>query len=322
MPPPPDASPVTGLHHVTVIAGPAQRHVDFYAGTLGFRLVKQTVNFDAPSVYHLYYADDAARPGSVLTFFPFPDAGPGRGAAGEAVEVAYAVPAGAHAFWMERLAAAGYDDWDAPVERFGQAVLRLRDPDGTPLAFVEEPAVTGGWAEGPVPPEAAAGPFHSVTLALIDPEPTLRLLTEAMGYSEGGQEGDRIRLVNARADRAALVDLVAAPAAPGRSGAGTVHHVAFRVPDDASEGDLRETLLSRGFRPTPVIDRQYFHSVYFREPGGVLFEIATDLPGFATDEPADALGRALMLPPQYEPQRARIAAGLPPLEIPTGSDER
>jgi glyoxalase family protein len=304
-----------GLHHVTALAGPAQPSVDFYTGMMGLRLVKLTVNFDAPSVYHVYYADDAARPGSVLTLFPFPDAAPGRAGAGEAVEVAHVVPAGAHAYWMDRFAERDYEAWDAPETRFGESVLRLRDPDGTPLALVEDAAVTGGWEGGSVPVEAAAGALHSATLASKDPEATARLLVETMGYRESGKEGDRLRFVNRRADRAGVIDLVPAPAEPGRSGKGTIHHVAFRVAGEEAHLEVREAIATLGLRPTPVIDRQYFRSVYFREPGGVLFELATDLPGFDVDEPADTLGRSLKLPPQYEPRRAEIEAALPSLRV-------
>ena len=304
-----------GLHHVTAIAGAAQRHVDFYTGILGLRLVKRTVNFDAPTVYHLYYGDDAARPGSVLTFFPYPDAEAGRPGAGDAVEVAHVVPAGAHAYWMDRLAEHAWDAWDAPEERLGEAVLRLRDPDDTPLALVEAPAAVGGWEGGPVPADSAAGALHSVTFAPTDPTATARLLVDVMGYAEAGHEGERTRFINRRADRAGVVDIVPPPPATRRHGKGTIHHVAFRVADETAQREVREAALARGLRPTPVIDRNYFQSVYFREPGGILFEVATDLPGFERDEPADTLGQSLMLPPQFEARRTEIETALPALRL-------
>ena len=309
-------SPVTGLHHVTAISGPAQANVDFYAGRLGLRLVKRTVNFDDPHTYHLYYADGFAHPGSFLTFFPYENANPGRIGAGQATATAYAVPEGAVDWWVDRFAAEGCD-FGNPAERFGRRVLPFRDPDGLALEFVETPAATEGWADGPIPLEAAPGAFFAVTLCVADPGPTARLLTDVLGYREVGEEDGRLRLENPRADRAAFVDLYCAPGAePGRMGAGVVHHVAFRVPSDEAQAEVREVLTERGHRPTPVIDRRYFRSIYFREPGGVLFEIATDPPGFAVDEPADRLGTGFMLPPQYEPRREEIERRLPPLRVP------
>ena len=306
-----------GLHHVTAICGPAQSNVDAYAGTLGLRLVKQTVNFDDPGTYHLYYADADARPGSVLTFFPWPSDGlRGRVGAGQATATAYAVAPGALAVWIDRLAESGVET-RPPQKRFGENVLTLRDADGLVIDLVETADADGQWGGSDVPAEHALGAFHSVTLCSHDPDATARVLTEAYGYREHGQEGDRLRLVNPNAPRARFVDLFCAPQMPpGRMGLGTVHHVAFRAPDDEAELAVRETLLSMGLRPTPQIDRQYFRSVYTREPGGVLFEIATDNPGFDADEPADSLGQSLKLPPQYEPQRAAIEARLAPISLP------
>ncbi|MFN3595947.1 MAG: ring-cleaving dioxygenase [Rubricoccaceae bacterium] len=314
------ASPVTGLHHVTAIAGPAQRHLDFYAGRLGLRLVKRTVNFDDPQVYHLYYGDGAARPGSLMTAFPWERAHPGRAGGGQAVATAYAVPPGAIAGWLDRLAAGGFDAFDAPAERFGERVLALGDPDGLVLELVEDVRAEGGWHEGPIPQALALTSFHRVTLSSLRPEATVRLLTDLFGYAEAGEEGGRLRLVNEAAERARYLEVLTAPGAPdGRMGAGVVHHVAFRVPTDEAHEALRDALQRRGFAPTPVIDRQYFRSVYFREPGGVLFEVATDPPGMAIDEPADALGERLMLPPQYEPRRTAIEARLPVLRRPAAA---
>ncbi|MEM0963763.1 MAG: ring-cleaving dioxygenase [Bacteroidota bacterium] len=311
-------SPLRGLHHVTAISGPAQANVDAYAGSLGLRLVKQTVNFDDPGTYHLYYADGDAEPGSVLTFFPWSaDALRGRIGAGQATATAYAVAPGALSQWIDRLAEDEHFQMGVPHSRFGDNVLTLRDADGLVIDLVETSAASGAWAEGPVPEAMALGAFHSVTLCSHDPDATLRVLTEAYGYQEYGQDGGRLRLVNPDAERAEFVDVYCAPGQErGRMGVGTVHHVAFRAPDDEAELEVREMLLSMGLQPTPQIDRQYFHSVYTREPGGILFEIATDPPGFAIDEPAGALGRELRLPPQYQPQRAQIEDRLAPLALP------
>ena len=313
-------SPVTGLHHVTAIVGPPQQTVDVYAGLLGLRLVKQTVNFDDPGTYHLYFADDGAVPGSFLTFFPWGEgAMRGRVGAPQATATAYVAPVGATELWLDRLASHGPStgvDFDAPAERFGETVLRLRDPDGLVLEIIETEDAEGGWQAGHIPMEAALGAFHSVTLETSRPEDTMRVLTDALGYEEDREADGRVRFVNPKAERARYVDVLRRAKQAGRMGAGTVHHVAFRVPDDEAELETRELLLQLGLRPTPQIDRQYFHSVYAREPGGVLFEIATDPPGFAVDEPADALGERLMLPPQYEPMRDQIERRPPEITVP------
>lgn len=293
---------IPGLHHVTAISGPPQRNLDFYAGTLGQRLVKRTVNFDAPDTYHLYYGNAGAEPGSILTFFPFVDAGPGRAGPGAASAVAYAVPDLAP--WAERLRGQAEP---AMAERFGGRVLLLTDPDGMLVELVEE--------------DGGDGAFHSATLWLADLGPTARLLVEHFGYEEVGEAvsgGEtRLRLQSPGKGRASILDLVRteAPAAAAQ-GAGSIHHVAFRAESDAVQEGWRERLRAAGFNVTPVIDRQYFNAIYFREPGGVLFEIATDPPGFAVDEPEAALGQALKLPAKYEAVRDRIEAILPPLTLP------
>ena len=230
--------------------------------------------------------------------------------------MAYAVPAGSLTYWMERFADTSYEEWDSPETPFGEPTLRFRDPDGTPIAFVEQPAVTGGWVGGPIPMDAAAGPLFSVSLASRAPDDTAALLVELMGYRAGATDKGRTRFVNPRADRAGVIDLVAPPAEPGRRGAGNVHHVAFRAADGEAQLALREIALERGLHPTEVRDRQYFKSVYFREPGGVLFEIATDGPGFTIDEPLERLGTQLKLPPQYERMRAQIESVLPKIRLP------
>jgi glyoxalase family protein len=299
---------IPGLHHVTAISGPPQANLDFYSGRLKQRLVKKTVNFDDPGTYHLYYGDEAGSPGTILTFFPFANAGPGRAGPGMAAAYAYAVPKGRFDAWMEDLALDAVD-FAGPSERFGSRVIVLRDPDGAPVELVETDRTS----------DAALDGFHSVTLWERDLGPTARLLVDVFGYEEAGHETvdgvERLRLRTPGDARGAVVDLMRSDAPSiGRQGAGSIHHVAFRAEDDETQAAWREAVASAGFAPTPVIDRQYFNAIYFREPGGVLFEIATDPPGFAVDEDPAHLGEALMLPEKYEPLRDRIEAVLPPLE--------
>ena len=305
---------IPGLHHVTAISGPPQANVDFYAGLLGQRLVKKTVNFDAPDTYHLYYGDRAGSPGTILTFFPFTNAGPGRAGAGMASAVAYAVPDGGLDAWMEHFAEEAVD-FDNPTTRFGERVLALRDPDGLRIELIE----TGRAGDGNAAPVDDG--FHSVTLRLGNLEPTARLLTELFGYEHAGEEADangrRQRLTAPGGGRGSVVDLLRSDAPSiGRHGAGTVHHVAFRAESAEVQREWRERVAAFGLSVTPVIDRQYFNAIYFHEPGGVLFEIATDPPGFATDEAEAELGTHLMLPPQYERRRADIERVLSPIQVP------
>ncbi len=310
---------IPGLHHVTAICGPPQANVDFYAGLLGQRLVKKTVNFDAPDTYHLYYGDRAGSPGTILTFFPFANAGPGRAGAGTASAVAYAVPKGGLGAWMERLAEQAVD-FNGPSTRFGEPMIAVQDPDGLRIELIETSSAAPGndVAENGTPADDG---FHSVTLWLRDPEPTARLLTELFGYAHAGEEpeetGHRHRLKAPGGGRGSMIDLRRSDAPSiGRQGAGTIHHVAFRAENDAVQQEWRERVAAYGLDVTPVIDRQYFNAIYFREPGGTLFEIATDPPGFATDESAAELGQHLMLPPQYEGRRADIERVLPPIRVP------
>lgn len=297
-------STIAGLHHVTAICTDPQANLDFCTRTLGQRLVKRTVNFEEPGTWHLYYGDRTGAPGTVLSYFAFVDAGPGRAGDGMARAVGYAASPGSFEAAMDRLALDAID-FDGPVERFGQRVLALTDPDGL---TVEIAATRDDRAEG----------FHGVTLQLADPGPTARLLIEVMGFvelgTETGPDGERLRLRSRDGGRGAVVDLLRVPRpAIGRQGAGTIHHVAFRARDDAEQLDWQERLRAAGLDVTPVIDRQYFTAIYFREPGGVLFEIATEPPGFAVDEPVETLGMALKLPPALEPQRDRIERMLPPM---------
>jgi glyoxalase family protein len=295
---------------VTAISGPPQANVDFYTRKLKQRLVKRTVNFDDPGTYHLYYGDQTGSPGTILTFFPFVDAGPGRAGAGMADAVAYAASPADFDAWMDRLALEAHD-FDGPVERFGRRVITLRDPDGLAVEIAESEGADQSPLDG----------FFGVTLWLADPAPTAHLLIEHFGYSEVGEEpskrGSRLRLAAPGGARGAQIDLKRDDAPSlGRQGAGTIHHVAFRARDDDEQRGWRERLLTAGYDVTPVIDRQYFNAIYFREPGGVLFEIATDPPGFAVDEPVETLGRALKLPTRFEPMRERIERSLPPIKLP------
>jgi len=309
--------PIAGLHHVTAIAGPPQHNVDFYAGVLGLRLVKRTVNFDDPGTYHLYFGDEVGRPGTAMTFFPWANAVRGRAGAGMTRATAFAVPPGSLDFWMGRLADRALD-FGAPVERFGERVLPLADPDGLALELVEREVPLPGWAGGPVPAAHALRGFDGVTLAVADPAPTATLLRDVLGYEPVGEEDGRQRLRTPAGDYAAVVDLVASQDLP-RPGAGTVHHVAFRARDEAEQAAWQEAVRGAGLHVTEVRDRQYFRSIYFREPGGILFEIATDAPGFTLDEPVEALGEGLRLPPWLEGRRETIEARLVPLRPPAGA---
>ncbi|MDB5508160.1 MAG: dioxygenase [Hyphomicrobiales bacterium] len=306
-----------GIHHVTAIAGPARRNLEFYTRVLGQRLVKKTVNFDDPGTYHFYFGDEAGSPGTILTFFPWANVAPGRLGIGETQETVYRVPESAIGFWTHRFIAEGVAH-DAPVKRFGQTTLAFRDPDGMRLALVGLPGIEteAAWASDQIPTEHALRGFHSVSLLLGDIGGTEAILTDVFGFERVGREGETTRLAKPGVDVGGIVDLRAAGGfLPARPGAGSVHHIAFRAADDAEQAAMARKLAERhGLRTTEQKDRDYFRSVYFREPGGVLFEIATDIPGFAVDEPADQLGLSLKLPKGLEQHRAEIEAVLPKLE--------
>ncbi len=301
----------TGLHHVTAFSGPALRNLDFHTRILGLRLVKKTVNFDDPGTYHLYYGDAAGRPGTILTFFPVEHAAPGRVGIGETQETAFRVPRASIGWWTHRLIEKGVAH-EPLVQVFGAPTLRFRDPDGMMLALVGvDVGDAEGWASSEVPAEHAIRGLHGVTLLLDRAESTAAILTEVLGLEEVGREGNLIRFAGS-AELGGLVTLRAVGGfLPGRPGAGSVHHIAFRAADDAAQAAMGRALEARGLHVTEQRDRQYFRSIYFREPGGVLFEIATDAPGFAVDEPIEALGQALKLPAGLEPHRAEIEAVLP-----------
>lgn len=309
--------PITGLHHVTAVARDPQRNVDFYRNILGQRLVKRTVNFDSPGTYHFYFADETGTPGSVLTFFAWPNMRRGIPGNRETRTVAYNVPTGSLGFWQEHLTKAGVE-LGSVEQRFGQAVLSLQDPDGMQLELVEvsSPPPAQHWTEGPISEPYALRGFHSVTVWLDEVEPTAALLTQQMGYQAAGREQNRHRFIGDTTTLGHIVDLVHRPDQEEADfGAGSIHHIAFRVPDDQTQLEYQSALGAAGFRVTEVMDRNYFHSIYFREHGGVLFELATNPPGFLIDERADALGENLKLPEWFEPRRAQIEASLAPIEL-------
>ncbi len=309
---------IHGIHHITALASDPQANLDFYAGFLGLRLVKQTVNFDAPDVYHLYYGDEVGRPGTILTFFPFPDAARGKRGTGETSAVAFSIPAGSLEFWVERLAERGID-FSGPLRRFGEEVISFDDIDGMKVELVADPAVdeVAGWQGSAVGARHAIRRFHGVTFTHRDLGGPAAFLTDVMGFARAGEEGNRHRFVAGPDGARAGIDILVDPAAPpARQSAGSVHHIAWRAKDDQEQLAWRKDLLKAGASPTPVIDRSYFHSIYFREPGGVLFEIATDPPGFAVDETVEALGTHLKLPPWLESERPHIERHLPPITVP------
>ncbi len=305
----------SGIHHITAIASDPKKNFDFYTKVLGLRFIKRTVNYDDPGTYHFYFADKVGTPGTVLTFFPHPDLPRGRHGTGQAVEIVFAVPKSALSFWIDRFHRLGIA-YQGPEKHFGETVVRIQDPDGLMLEFagMDDLPDDTVWATDDIPEDVAIRGFHSVSLWVDDHEKTADILTKHLGFRLVGNDGSRYRYAAEGGGIGRIVDLRAIPGMwRGAPGAGTIHHVAFRVGDDEAEARVRESLIGNGHRPTPVIDRNYFHSVYFREPNHVLFELATDHPGFAIDEPVETLGEALMLPPQYETHRDAIAAALPAL---------
>lgn len=346
---------VRGIHHITAIAKNPQRNVDFYSGILGLRLVKQTVNFDDPLTYHLYYGDSIGRPGTILTFFPWSDAPHGYRGTGQVTAVSFMIPTGSLEYWTDRLRRNGVR-FEGPSKRFDDEIVAFHDPDGMMIELVSSSAGNKDirqqpepdddeykyvWKEGPVNPKNAIRGFHSATLSEEGYERTAELLTDILGFkliAEDHKEG-RFRFEislpssdkrsrnnnnnnnnNNSADSTsigAIVDIVCQPDIPtGYVGIGTVHHIAWRAYDDKHQIDLRKQILDKGgLNPTPVIDRMYFHSVYFREPGNILFEIATDPPGFAIDQMPEDLGKRLMLPEWLESMRGQLEKVLPPIKL-------
>lgn len=302
-----------GLHHVTAIASDAQRNYDFYTHTLGLRLVKTTVNFDDPGSYHTYFGDYRGSPGTIITFFPWPGAYPGKTGAGYTIATAYTIPRGATSFWQTRLNDKHVRGVDT-FTRFGESGVRFEDPDGMIIELIERDSGLEPHNVSDIPPEHAIRGFHSVTLLERKIDGTSATLIDKLGYRAEGVEGNRHRFAAESDAHGRVVDVVVDPeAGRGSLGAGSVHHVAFRSKDDTEHGAALEDLRESGFNVSPVMDRNYFHSIYFREPGGVLFEIATDAPGMDIDEPLESLGQALKLPAQYEKHREQIEQALPPL---------
>src|SRR2546430_5553518 len=310
---------ITGLHHVTAIASDPQRNLDFYVGLLGLRFVKRTVNFDDPASYHFYFGDARGTPGTILTFFAWPGARRGIRGTGQIEALAFAVPPNSVGYWLDR-----FKEHHVPAEktpaRFGEEVLRFADPDGLVIELIASISSAGSerWADSTVPVEHSLRGFHGVSIALEGYEQTAKLLTETFGYRLVEQSGNRFRFAApSEAGVGRIVDLLCTPdGSPGRVAVGSVHHIAFRARDDEEQRNWRHLLVGLGYNVSPIIDRTYFHSIYFREPGGVLFEIATDPPGFTLDEPAAELGARLALPPWLEASRPAIEAHLPPITMP------
>jgi glyoxalase family protein len=309
----------SGIHHVTSIAGSARRNLDFYTRTLGLRLVKKTVNFDDPSAYHLYYGDASGNPGTILTFFPWESAAPGRLGVGEAQETVFSIPEGSIGYWTQRLVEKAVAH-DPPAKRFGATTIAFKDQDGTRLALTGVKGVEAkpGWSAAGIPAEHSIRGFHSVSLMLAEAGPTAAILTDVFGFVAGGSEGPTQRFQAPGVAIGGIIDLrTAGEFLPARQGAGSVHHIAFRAANDAAQAAMvRKLADNHHLRTTEQKDRNYFRSVYFREPGHVLFEIATDPPGFSFDESPDSLGEALKLPPFLEGRRAAIEAALPKLDQP------
>jgi glyoxalase family protein len=309
---------VPGVHHVTAITADVQRNVDFYVGVLGLRFIKKTVNFDVPDTYHLYFGDRIGTPGTAMTFFGWPHLPWGPQGTGQVLAVSFQVPPSSLDFWGGRLREL---DVEANAERrFGTDLIAFKDPDGILLELVGDSSDERWlpWTEGPVHPDQQIRGFHSVGLCLEEAGPSARFLTGTLGFRETESEPGRTRYRTGDGGPHALVELLERPDAPeGLETTGTVHHVAWRATDDAHELAWRETLVAAGRQVTPVIERKYFRSIYFREPGGVLFEIATDRPGFTVDEPAEELGSSLQLPPQYEDSRGTLDFNLAPIVVPS-----
>jgi glyoxalase family protein len=306
---------ILGLHHITAIAGNAQQNFNFYTKTIGLRLVKKTVNFDDPGTYHLYYGDESGAAGTILTFFPWEGIGQGSEGLGMATEIGYSVPEGSLDFWLDRFTQGKVSKAEVS-ERFGEQFLAFKDPDGLSLSMIIPKTADKRtpWETADISKDTATRGFHSTTLSLQRIDETAKVLTDIFGYRLLAQEGNRYRFITDTVENAAIVDLLEIPDGPrGRNAAGTNHHVAFRVKDEEAQMQFREKILSQNLQITQKIDRDYFFSLYFREPGGVLFEIATENPGFTVDEPLNELGTHLMLPQQHASLREDLEKLLPKL---------
>jgi glyoxalase family protein len=303
-----------GIHHVTAITGDVQRNVDFYTGLLGLRLVKVTVNFDDPAAYHLYYGDEVGHPGTILTFFAWPGARRGRAGTGQLSAVAFSIPEASLDYWSERLRTGGIER-QGLFASLGEQAYVLHDPDGMAVELVAHPGAEErpGWTGGSVPAEHAIRGIHSVTVREHGYERTARHLTEMLGFRPVAEAQNVFRYeVGAGGPGALITVRSASEFQRGVIAAGSIHHVAWRAATDEGQREWRERLSAQEVEVTPILDRQYFHSIYFREPGGVLFEIATDPPGFTADESVEHLGSQLKLPPWLESARTQIEQALPP----------
>jgi glyoxalase family protein len=307
---------ILGLHHITAIAGNAKQNLDFYTNVLGQRFVKKTVNFDDPGTYHFYFGDEIGTPGSILTFFPWEGIGKGHNGSGMITGIGYSVPSESLEFWADRFEQFNVKHEEI-AEKFGEKYIHFEDPDGLKIDFIVpvKEDTRKAWETAQISKTIATKGFHNVTLTVKNVTPTAKILTDVLGYELLKQEGNMYRFITNAIDNASVVDIIEAPnLAPGINAAGTNHHVAFRVKDDNILMDYREKILSKGLNITNKIDRDYFFSLYFREPGGVLFELATDNPGFTKDEPLGELGTHLKLPKQYEAARKEIEKVLPKLD--------
>lgn len=307
---------ILGLHHITAIASNAQRNYDFYTKVLGLRMVKKTVNFDDPGTYHFYFGDEAGSPGTILTFFPWEGMTQGDTGTGMATDIGYSVPDGSLEFWVERFKRFNVKHENIS-HRFNEQFLSFKDPDGLRLEMIVADTLDNrkGWQTNEVTADVATKGFHSVRLTIRDIIPTATILTDIFGYKLLKQDGEHYRFATDAVENAKIVDIIEAPLlSSGKVAAGTNHHVAFRVKDDNILMEFREKIARKGLNITGKIDRDYFFSLYFREPGGVLFEIATDNPGFTRDEPLNELGSSLKLPKQYEGNRKNIEKLLPVLQ--------
>ena len=308
---------IPGIHHVTCITRDVQKCTDFYVSVLGLRFIKKSINQDLPDTYHIYFGDYLGTPGTAMTFFGWPTWPRQRVGSGQVTTVSFAVPDGSLGFWNERLRKLGVDH--SEVDRFGTHALALKDPDGIELELVAQASDERWkpWPDGPIDRDHAVRGFHSVTLTVAEAAATANLLTSTMGFRQSAGEGNRTRFETGAGGPHSILELVESPEGPvGEESTGTVHHVAWRTPDADSQVSWRELLLRAGRNVTPVIDRWYFKSIYFREPGGVLFEIATDGPGFTVDESPEKLGTKLSLPPWFQVRREELDDILPPIVVP------
>ena len=307
---------INGLHHITALGGEPQANLDFYAGVLGLRLVKKTINFDATNVYHLYYGDETGQPGTIMTFFPYPGITRGRIGTGQVTITSFSIPANSVDYWAKRLESKNIP-FQSPSRRGDETVLPLEDPDGLLLELVAtDQDKRSGWTQGDVPAEHAIRGFFGISVCVGNPMATQHLLTTTLEHTVVDEHGGRTRLQAGDGGPGTLIDLVCPPnPVRGLQGGGTIHHVAFSTDSDETQKQIREKLAQAGMQVTAVLDRQYFHSIYFREPGGVLFEVATTPPGFARDEEVAELGTSLKLPPWEEKNRERIEQNLQPITM-------